>query len=153
MSRIVLCVVDQSDELKAAVHYACLYARKHGYDVGLFHSMEMLDIPHWSTVETMMRQENRAEAEEMLRKWAVVVEGLTGERPVTFVREGGLKEQLFSLLQEEPDIVLLVLAAAHDAENPGPLVSALAGRSAGTLPIPLMIVPGRLSAKDIEALA
>ena len=43
-----------------------------------------------------------------------------------------------------------MLAAGTDKEGPGPLVSTLAGKSAGTFPIPITIVPGNL---DDAALA
>ena len=45
------------------------------------------------------------------------------------------------------------LAAATGTEGPGPLVSAIAGKSAATFPIPVVIVPGGLTDEEIDALA
>jgi hypothetical protein len=53
------------------------------------------------------------------------------------------------LLKERDDIAALVLGAAAEG-GPGPLVSPFRGGGGGTLPCPLIIVPGRL---DDEALA
>ena len=72
------------------------------------------------------------------------------ERVVRF----GLKlEQILGLIEEDPDISLLVLAASSGPEGPGPLVTLMAGKAAGTFPIPVVIVPGALTDEDIEALA
>ena len=53
----------------------------------------------------------------------------------------------------DEDISLLVLAAGTGRDGPGPLVSALAGKGAGTFPIPVAIVPGHLADEEIDALA
>ncbi len=46
-----------------------------------------------------------------------------------------------------------MLAAGTDKEGPGPLVTALAGKAAGTFPIPITIVPGHLDDEAIAAIA
>jgi hypothetical protein len=46
-----------------------------------------------------------------------------------------------------------VLAASASSEGPGPLVSHLAGKAAGSFPIPIAIVPGHLQDAEIDALA
>ena len=43
--------------------------------------------------------------------------------------------------------------AGASKDGPGPLVSTLAGRSASTFPVPIVIVPGSLSDEEIDALA
>ena len=43
-----------------------------------------------------------------------------------------------------------MLAAGIGTEGPGPLISSVS-KSAGTLPIPLAIVPGHMSDEDIDA--
>jgi hypothetical protein len=46
-----------------------------------------------------------------------------------------------------------VLAAGSGTEGPGPLVTAIAGKGAGSFPIPVTIVPGTLDDESIAALA
>jgi hypothetical protein len=55
------------------------------------------------------------------------------------------------LLKERDDISALVLGAAAEG-GPGPLVSHFAGTVAGTLPCPLVIVPGGLTEEALARL-
>jgi hypothetical protein len=43
-----------------------------------------------------------------------------------------------------------VLAAATGGSGPGPLISALAGRYAAKLAVPMTIVPGNLSETELD---
>lgn len=56
------------------------------------------------------------------------------------------------LIDDEPAISILVLAADTGPRGPGPLVSALAGKYVGRLRVPLTIVPGGLSDGQIDAI-
>ena len=58
---------------------------------------------------------------------------------------------LTDLLKERDDISALVLAAAKEG-GPGPLVSHFAGSVAGSLPCPLIIVPGGLDDEQLARL-
>jgi len=46
----------------------------------------------------------------------------------------------------------LVLGAATDKKGPGPLITALT-KAAGTLPIPMTIVPGDMSKERLAAIS
>ncbi|MEC9343905.1 MAG: universal stress protein, partial [Pseudomonadota bacterium] len=72
--------------------------------------------------------------------------------PELVVREGNTVEEVCSLIEEDRDIAILVLAAGDDKEGPGPLVSSIAGRGAA-FPIPVTIVPCDMTDEDIEAVA
>jgi len=69
------------------------------------------------------------------------------------VRVGNKADELVKLIEEDEDISLLVLAAGTSSKGPGPLVSALAGKSSASFPIPVAIVPGHLEDEEIDALA
>ena len=73
--------------------------------------------------------------------------------PILYVREGTRRDELLKLIEEEPSIQILVLAANVDQGGPGPLVAALTGRFLNRLRIPLTIVPGNLSDEDIDSIA
>ena len=47
---------------------------------------------------------------------------------------------------------VFALAAGTGTEGPGPLVSNM-GKTAGTFPIPVAIVPGHLSDEDLDAMS
>lgn len=151
MSDVILCVVDSSKELKAAIQYACLLAKRDKKDIGLLYCLDNAGFQQWKSVETLIKQEHRDAAEKELQKWALIIEGITGERPITYIREGRVREQLKTLLEEEQeDISLLVLAASDHPDNPGPLVSNFAGKWSGQLSIPIVVVPGHLNGEQIS---
>ena len=56
-----------------------------------------------------------------------------------------------TVLHDDPEIGVLVLGAGTDNKGPGPLVTLLS-RQAGSLPIPITIVPGDLSKERLEAI-
>ena len=68
------------------------------------------------------------------------------------IRDGDKAEQILKLIDEDEDIAILVLAAGTGKEGPGPLVASL-GKTAGSYPIPVAIVPGHLSDEDLDALS
>ena len=70
-----------------------------------------------------------------------------------YVRAGPIEQELIALIDEEQTISLLVLATSPSNEGPGPLVSHLVGKGTNTILIPITIVPGNLTAEQIDALA
>jgi nucleotide-binding universal stress UspA family protein len=151
--RVFLVVVDDSAEMKVALRYACRRARKTGGRVALLYAIEPQDHQHWMAVGDLMREEARAEAEQVLQKLAAKVNDWTGTMPVLYVREGARGDQLFKLIEEEPSISILVLGANPGPKGPGPLVSLVAGKMAGKLRVPVTIVPGDLSYEDVDKIS
>ena len=94
-----------------------------------------------------------AHLERLIAAAAVSVRALAGLEPEKVVRTGLKSDEVVKLIEADEDISLLVLAAGTGSNGPGPLVSALAGKSAGTFPIPVAIVPGHLADEEIDALA
>jgi nucleotide-binding universal stress UspA family protein len=88
----------------------------------------------------------------MLAKFAGRSNGIAGITPERVIREGDVSEEILKLIEEDEDISVLVLAAAADSEGPGPLVSSL-GKTAGSFPIPIAIVPGHLTDEELDAMA
>ena len=73
------------------------------------------------------------------------------EGPELVIREGDPGAEILTLVREDPSIGVLVLGAGTDKSGPGPLVT-LMTKSAGTLPIPVTIVPGEMSKERLEAI-
>lgn len=151
--RTFLVVVDDTEEMRAALRYACLRARHTGGRVALLRVVEPVEFQHFLTVGEVMREEARQDAEDLLQQLATEVYEFSGQMPVLYVREGQPREELLSLISEEPQISILVLAAGGGSDSPGPLISSLTGKFAHRLRIPLTIVPGGLSDQDIEGMA
>ena len=150
--RIFLVVVDATEEMRVALRYAALRARHTGGKVALLYVIEPSDLQQWMAVETLMREEKRQEAEALLAKLSAEVKDLAGSMPVMHIREGRRRDELLALLEEEPSISILVLAAGTGAEGPGPLVTQLVGKMSGKMRVPVTVVPGSLSDEQIAAL-
>jgi nucleotide-binding universal stress UspA family protein len=151
--RVFLVVVDDSEELKLALRYASRRAQHTGGRVAMLYVIEPSDLQQWMAVETLMREERREEAEALLHKLATDVADLSGSMPVIYIREGRRRDELLALIDEEPTISILVLAASPGTDGPGPLITALTGKALVKLRIPVTIVPGGLNEQQIDALA
>jgi len=68
------------------------------------------------------------------------------------VREGKSFDEVLAQIDEDPQVRVLVLGAATGPEGPGPLVSALAGKMPGNMHIPVTVVPGNLTDKQVDEL-
>ena len=78
--------------------------------------------------------------------------GIAAITPERVIREGAAMEQLLAVIDEDPDIAMLVLAANPGAEGPGPLVSLLA-HALGTFPVPVTVISGALSDQSVDSLS
>ncbi|MEA2988843.1 MAG: hypothetical protein QOG83_1554 [Alphaproteobacteria bacterium] len=149
----LLVVIDDSPECDRAVYFASRRALRIGATVIMLRVIETHDRnQQWLGVADIMRAEAHEEANSILDRHAARVSSITGVVPQRVIREGDKTHELLSLIEEDQDIAILVLAAATDTEGPGPLVSSLA-KSAGEFPIPVAIVPGHLSDEDLDSMS
>ncbi len=151
--RVFLVVVDETEEMRAALRFASLRAKSTGGKVALIYVIEPTEFMHWMSAEDLSQEENRERAEEVMQDLSAEVNEWAGEFPVLFLREGSSDECVLELIEEEPAISILVLGAATGAKGPGPLISALTGKLVSKLRVPITIVPGNLSNEQIKALA
>lgn len=151
--RVFLVVVDETEEMRSALRYACRRAQRTNGHVALLLVTEPAEFQHWLGVGRVMEEEARVDAEQRAQALAAEVFAQTGRMPVLHFREGKRAEELVRLLQEDPTISLLVLATAGGASDPGPLVTFLLGNLGRRVRIPVTLVPGELSAEEIDALS
>ena len=150
--RVFLVVADQTPELKVALRFACRRARHSAGRVAMLYVTEPAEAAEWVGVGELMREERRQEAEARLQELSSLVQTLSGEMPMLHVREGDPREELLKLLEEEPSISVLVLGASTSGKGPGPLISALTGKYASKLRVPLTIVPDSLADEEVDAI-
>lgn len=150
--RKFLVVVDDTPECRVALRYACGRAGSTEGQVALLRVIEPGDFQHWLSVEERMREEAREEAERLLQGLAAEISQRVHIMPELVVREGTAFEQVLAQIDEDPQMRVLVLGAATGPEGPGPLVSTLAGRMPGNMPIPVTVVPGSLTDEQIDEL-
>jgi nucleotide-binding universal stress UspA family protein len=150
--RVFLAVIDDSEELHQALYYACRRAKRLKGRIALMYCVLPAEFQHWAGVGELMREEAREEAEELVRVHSEYVHELTGKHPVLYMREGDPKDELIGLINEEQDISMLILGGNTGGEGAGPLITYLTTKGADMCRIPITIVPGNLSDKDIDLL-
>ncbi len=152
-ARVFLVVVDETPEHRVAVHYAARRAAHTGGRLAMLYVIEPSELRHFMAIEELARAERREAAEELLQRLCEEVAPIAGAMPIVYIREGRRRDELLALINEEPSISILVLAAGTGPEGPGPLVSSLAGKTAARLRIPITIVPGGLSLDQLDRLS
>ena len=154
MPRKFLVVIDDSPEFEAALRYAARRARSTGGHVVMLRIIPpAASDAHWSGVREEIERQTRAEAEASLNTWAAEALERSGSTPILLVERGEPQGCIRKVVGEDPDIKILVLAAGAGA--PGPLVAAVVKQGAAFTgrKLPVTIVPGELTEKDIEDLA
>ena len=154
--RKFLLVVDDSQEVESALYYAASRVQRSSGSIVMLYVIEPGEYQHWVGVRQVQLEEETNKAKAMFRLFRrkLHLAGFEDIEVDEIVREGNTAEEIVKLIGEDEDIAILVLGAATDAKGPGPLVASLAaGNAAGGFPVPVTIVPGKLSLEDIKALA
>jgi len=151
--RVFLVVVDETEELQIAVHYAARRAAHTGGRVALLYVIEPSELQTWVAIENLAREEQREEAEQLMQRLCEEILPIAGSMPIVYIREGPRRDELLALINEDPSISILVLAAGTGPEGPGPLISYLAGKPAARLRIPITIVPGSRAMEQLDAVS
>lgn len=155
-SRKFLLVVDESQEVESALYYTAARVQRSSGSIAMLYVVVPGEYQHWMGVRQKQLEEETTKAKALFRLFRRKLNHAGFESVPTeeVIREGNPAEEVVKLIGEDEDIAILVLGAATDAKGPGPLVSSLAaGKSAGGFPIPITVVPGKLSLDDIKLLA
>ncbi|OYR19940.1 universal stress protein [Brucella thiophenivorans] len=147
--RKFLAVIDETPECGRAVAYAARRAKNTSGGLVLLFVIDNSDFQQILGVGEIMRQEAEERARTILEKFAAIVREEQGIDPELIIREGLINDELPSLIEEDQDIAILVLAAGSGKEGPGPLVQSLANRA--QFQIPVTVIPSGLSDEDIDA--
>src|SRR6201986_2518287 len=102
--RVFLVVVDETEELQIAVHYAARRAAHTGGRVALLYVIEPSELQHWVAIENLAREERREEAEQLIQRLCEEVVPIAGSIPIVYIREGSRRDELLALIDEEPSI-------------------------------------------------
>jgi nucleotide-binding universal stress UspA family protein len=149
--RKFLVVLDDSRECLNAMRFAAMRAARTGGGVQILSIIPPDEFNHWIGVGEVMREEARERIEvhyEVFAKWMRDRQKID---PELVIREGQPFDQIMAHIRENPDVGVLVLGAGTGKKGPGPLVTQLT-KNAGSLPIPVTIVPGDLSKEKLEAI-
>jgi nucleotide-binding universal stress UspA family protein len=151
--RKFLVVIDDTPECERAVYYASRRAHNTSGKLIMLYVLAPGDFQHWLGVENIMRAEAQDEARRVLGEFAEKARKWADVEPEMVIREGARSDEVLTLIDEDADISILVLAAATGKEGPGPLITSIATKAAATFPVPITIVPGSLSDEEIQAVS
>lgn len=150
--RTYLVVIDETAEAEIALRFAARRAAKTGGTVEILALIPQPEFVAWGAVQATIESEARDHAEEVVRRAVDTLATENAVQPLIRVKQGDPIAAIREALAENPEIGALVLGAAATG-NPGPLVSHFAGADAGTLPCPVMVVPGSLSIEALDRLS
>ena len=149
--RKFMVILDDSRECLNAMRFAAMRAAHTGGGVEVLAIIPPEEFNHWIGVGDIMREEARERIEVHFEVFAKWMRDRQGVEPELVIREGEALPEILAQVRDDPEVGVLVLGAGTGSGGPGPLVSQLT-KSAGTLPIPLTIVPGDLSKERIAAI-
>ena len=155
-TRKFLLVVDESQEVESALYYTASRVQRSSGTVVMLYVIEPGEYQHWMGVRQKQLEEETVKAKALFRLFRrkLNLAGFEAVQSEEVIREGPPADEILKLIAEDEDIAILVLGAASDVKGPGPLVSSLAtGNAAGGFPVPVTVVPGKLSLEEIKALA
>ena len=149
--RKFLVVLDDSQECLNAMRFAVLRAAHTGGGVEVLSVIPPDEFNHWIGVGAVMREEARDRINahfEVFAKWMRDKQHID---PELVIREGEAVAEIIAQIAEDPEVGVLVLGAGTSNKGPGPIITQLS-KSAGTLPIPITIVPGDITKEKLEAI-
>lgn len=149
-AKFLVCV-DKEEESHTALRLAARRAATTNSVLEVLHIIPPADFKGIQSVAERMREEQRAEAEKMMRHICEEVFSISGIMPAIVLREGNPGDEIIAAAMEDVDVTLLVLGVSHSASR-GKLTSWLAGQLGQKLFVPLLLVPGNLTDQQIEAL-
>lgn len=149
--RKYLAVVDETDEARVALRFAARRASKTGGTVEIIVLIPPPEFVQWGGVQAAMEEEARLRAEALIAQVAGELMEEMGVRPSVTVEQGAPVAVVRKALQERDDVAALVLGAAASG-GPSPIIAYVLAE-AGSLPCPVMIVPGSLSDEALDRLS
>ncbi|MDO5756144.1 MAG: universal stress protein [Rhodobacterales bacterium] len=147
--RKFMVILDDSRECLNAMRFAAMRAARTQGGVTILSIIPPDEFNHWIGVGDVMREEQRERIMAHFEVFAKWMRDKQGVDPELVIREGEPVAEIIAQIAEDAEVGVLVLGASGDRGGPGPLVTQLS-RSAGSLPIPITIVPGDLSKDRLE---
>ena len=150
MKKKFLVVIDDSNELKNAIHFAAQRAKNTDGTLSMLYVVDHAINAQWSKVEHLIEQEETSEAKKICRNWVQIIKDKFNIDTEIIIKLGKKKDEIIKILKEDKDIRFLVLATSGDGENPGPVIKSLLSSKMRDLSIPIVLVHGSMDEKDID---
>lgn len=145
----LLVIADDTPEFKKVLRLAALRAKRVGGTLVMLRIIQPSEFQHWMAVRDIMEEEAMQEAQEMMDNFAKEVKQLSGLDSELVLRKGEPSDVITRYIEEDKDIHLLVLGANVDGD-PGPLIKAFREELLNVLHMPVLVVPGNMTDKEID---
>ncbi len=146
-----LVIIDETEEARKALRFAMRWAEASKGSVQILAIVQPQNFNAFGGVQATIEQEARDRAEAIATSAAGNVFTESGKMPSIAVKVGSGDRIVREYLADHPDVIALVLGAAADGP-PGPLVTHFSQHT-GSLPCPLVILPGGMAVEDLDRIA
>ena len=141
-----LVCVDESNEFYAALEYACVNAQKQKINLILLYIIEIANFRHWKGVETIMQEEQKSKAKELLNFHLAEIKKNYKLKIKTMVKRGDRVETILKVLKNKRyKIKNLILGLAMEGNDTNKIINSLTGSFRKKLNLPITIVPDKNS--------
>lgn len=151
MRKNYLVIIDESDELKNAIYFAAKRSATTNANLIMLYVVRPAVNAEWATVGNLIEQEETSEGKKISRLWSTLVEDKFKIKPQIIIKMGDKVDEIIKFLREDKSIRFLVLASSIDGDNPGPIIKSLL-KKMNDLSVPLLIIPGLISEKELDNL-
>jgi hypothetical protein len=150
-SRKFLAVSDETEECTTALIFAGMRAKAVGAGLVVLRCAKVPGMGGWIGLDRDISQDAVDAARLKVTQHADAVEGRTGVRAEIVVSEDDPIDAIRDLVEGDPAIKVLILAAGSGRSGPGPLVSRLAkGKPIAARPIAVTVIPGDLTDAQLD---
>ena len=122
-----LVCVDESDEFKSALEYACENAQKQKINLILLYIIEVANFRHWKGVETIMQEEQKTKAKELLDIHLNAIKNTYKLKIKTLVNRDRVDKILKVLKNKRYKIKNLILGLAMEGNDTNKIINSLTG--------------------------
>jgi nucleotide-binding universal stress UspA family protein len=148
-----LVYVSTSESSRVAMYFACKKAVKSGSSVELLNVISPSDMQNLFGVGSKMREEQRQDAEILVKSLGEAAFQYSGITPSTIIREGRINEEIINAALEDTNVNMVVAGISAQSNDEGSLINLLVEKLGDRLLVPLMLVPGNLTDLQIDELS
>lgn len=151
MSRKFLAVSDETEECLSALIFAGMRSKAVGAGLVILRCARVPGLGGWIGLDQDISQDAIDAARVKATQHADAVEARTGVTAELVVVDDEPIDAIRKLIEGDPTIKVLILAAGTGRLGPGPLVSRLAkGKPIANRPIAVTVIPGDLTDEQLD---
>ena len=141
-----LVCVDESNEFYSALDYACKNASMQKISLILLYIIEVANFRHWKGVESIMLEEQKSKAKELLDVQLADIKKNYKLKVKTMIKRGDKVNTILKLINNKRyKIKNLILGLALEGNDTNKIINSLTGSFRKKLNLPITIVPDNYS--------